>query len=151
MPPMKFFNAITIALLFFTANAVSAQAVVSQIYVGSESFYITNKIGYDVEGIYLFEGKTNPTVELSEAGFGVVESEDLTKKNIVWGIQCSKSGTPTFKKGFDSVSYVLWYKDTSEEENHEEKWIKSHFSIHFRVKKMFVFGNRSKTYVDKKY
>jgi len=149
---MRFFKLFTTALLFFISNTSIAQALVSQIFMGDQTLYITNKIGYDVEGIYLFDGKTNPIVELSANGFGMIESEDLTKKNIIWGIECSKSGTPIIKKGFDSAAYTFWYKEKNEEETGEEgKWIKSHFSVHFKVKKMFVFGNRSKTYVDKKY
>lgn len=147
---MRFFKLFFITLLFFLATKSFAQARVSQIFTEDESFYITNKIGFPIAGTYLFEGKTEPIVELNENGFGMIQSEDLVKKNILWGIQCSKSGTPKVKKGFDSAKYTIWYKDKNDKETGEEKWIEGHFSIHFRVKKMFVFGNRSKIYVDEK-
>lgn len=148
MPTMKVYKLFLFTLLLSTSIKSLAQSSVSQIFTDDKSYYITNRIGFPILGTYLFEGKTQPTVELNENGLGVLQGEDLKKRNILWGIQSSKSGTPKFKKGFDSAAYTIWYKYRDLEESEDDKWIESHFSIHFRVKKMFVFGNRSKTYVD---
>lgn len=145
---MRFYKFIFFTVFFFIATQSFAQARVSQIFTKNDNFFITNKIGYDIGGTYFFEGKVPPIAELSENGTGMIQSEDLSKKNIVWGIQCSKSGTPKVKKGFDSAKYTFWYKDKNDG---DDKWIEGHFSIHFKIKKMFVLGNRSKTYIDKKY
>ena len=147
---MRFFNLFLFTVLFSSTSHSFAQSNVSQIFTDDGSYYITNRIGYPITGTYLFEGETEPIVQLNENGFGIIQGEDLKKRNILWGIQSSKSGTPKFKKGFDSAAYTIWYKYRDLEELEEDKWIESHFSIHFRVKKMFVFGNRSKTYVDDK-
>ena len=147
---MRFLKLFLFTVLLFSTSVSFSQSSVSQIFTDDKSFYITNRIGFPITGTYLFEGKTAPIVELNENGLGVLQGEDLKKRAILWGIQSSKSGTPKFKKGFDSAAYTIWYKFREVEELEEDKWIESHFSIHFRVKKMFVFGNRSKTYVDDK-
>lgn len=147
---MKFFKLLPLSLLFLFTSKSIAQARVSEIFVADKSYYITNVIGYPITGTYFSEGEVAPTVVLGDDGFGLIQTEDLEKKEVLWGIQCSKSGTPLMKKGFDSAAFTFWYKDRNDEGTAEgDKWIKSHFSIHFRVKKMFVLGTRSKTYVDK--
>ena len=146
---MKFFKLFFLTLLFFFTTKSIGQSAVSQIFSGDKSYFITNRIGYPISGTYLFEGKTPPVVILNDNGTGIIQDEDLKKTPILWGIQCSKSGTPKFKKGFDSAKYTIWYQN-KENEKEEAKWVEGHFSIHFNIKKMFVSGNRSKTYVDKK-
>lgn len=149
---MKFFKLLPLTILFLFTTKSIAQARVSEIFVGDKSIYITNKMEYPLTGTYYSEGGIAPIVELNENGFGMIQNEDMERKEVLWGIQCSKSGTPMMKKGFDSASFIFWYKENSSEEYAvEDKWIEGHFSIHFRVKKMFVLGTRSKTYVDKEY
>jgi hypothetical protein len=89
------------------------------------------------------QGKKTPTTVLNPDGSGVIQYDDLTKKKINWGIECSDEGIPIFKEGFNSASYTFWYRPTDSNE-----WIYSQFSIHFTKKKMFLMGERMKEYVD---
>ena len=144
---MKFFKLLPLTVLFLLTTKSIAQARVSEIFVGDKSFYITNRIDYPINGTYYSEGGVAPIVELNENGFGMIQNEDFERKEVLWGIQCSKSGTPVMKKGFDSASFIFWYKENTDVEYAvESKWIESHFSIHFRAKKMFVLGTRSKVF-----
>lgn len=144
---MKAFKLLFIALILSTAHSY-AQLDVTKILSDNKDYFITKTINYPITGTYLFEGKTEPIVELNGNGTGILQLEDLTKKKIEWGIQCDNVGVPIAKKGFDSASYTLWYKNKNGEKTGEDYWIPIHFSIHFNSHKMFIFGDRSKTYVD---
>jgi hypothetical protein len=142
LPRMKFLKLLPI-FLFFVASVSHAQIKIDQITYKTHQHYITTTIGYPIDGIFLYEGKGEPIVELKANGTGIFQYEDLSKKNIRWGIECSQEGIPIFKEGYNSASYTLWYKP-----NTEEDWIYVQFSIHFNKKKMFIMGERIKTYQD---
>ncbi|MWB96168.1 hypothetical protein GON26_17535 [Flavobacterium sp. GA093] len=139
---MKFLNLLLITLLLSVSTS-HAQIKVDQITFKTHEHFITTTIGYPVDGIYLFEGKAEPTIQLNPDASGIFQYEDLSKKNITWGIECSEEGIPIFKEGFNSASYTLWYKT-----NDEEEWNYTQFSIHFNKKKMFIMGERVKNYED---
>ena len=146
---MKVFKLLFITLIL-SATHLHAQIDVTPIISENKDLYITRTINYPITGTYLFEGKTEPIVELSGNGTGIFQFEDLSKKNILWGIECTEKGTPIFKKGFDSATYTLWYKNKDGKETGEDYWISVHFSIHFNKNRMFILGNRSKDFLGNK-
>jgi hypothetical protein len=109
--------------------------------------YITTDIDYPITGIYLFKG-TEPVVELNANGTGFYQRHEQPKKAITWGIECDESGNPIFKKGFDNAAYTLWYLYTNPETEDEKYWKVTSFTIHFTSLKMFIQGERSKSYTE---
>lgn len=139
MKPLKVF----LFALFFVAAQAHSQIKVDKITYKIHEHFITTTIGYPVPGVFLYEGKGEPIIQLNANGTGIFQSEDLSKKNITWGIECTEEGVPVFKEGFNSASYTLWYKPDTDTD-----WIFVQFSIHFNKKKMFIMGERIKEYED---
>jgi hypothetical protein len=139
---MKSIHLLFIALFFVAAPSYS-QVQVDQITHNGRDHYITTTIGYPVPGIYIPTGLKEPSTVLNPDGTGVIQSDDLSKKKINWGIECTEEGVPIFKEGFNSASYTFWYRP-----NDSNEWIYSQFSIHFVKKKMFLMGERVKEYFD---
>ena len=112
--------------------------------------FITTNIDYPITGTYLFEGLTEPIVQLDPDGTGIFQVLDLSKTTIIWGMECFENGTPKYQKGFNYAVYTLWYKnkETNQEMETSGDWTNAHFSIHFQKKKMFISGDRSKDYVE---
>ena len=129
--------------LFFGLSHLHAQIKVDQITHKNQDHFITTTIGYPVPGLFLFEGKSEPSILLNPNGTGIFQYEDLSKKNITWGIECTEEGVPIFKEGFNSASYTFWYRTTDSEE-----WNYTQLSIHFAKKRMFLMGERVKEYED---
>ncbi|MEP7094010.1 MAG: hypothetical protein ABI793_08120 [Flavobacterium sp.] len=139
---MKFLN-LCFLTLFLGVTQLHAQIRIEEITYKANNHFITTAIGYPITGIYFSEGKKEPTILLNPDGIGIFQRDDLTKKNIVWGIECSEEGVPIFKAGFNSASYTFWYKT-----NDNEGWVHTQFSIHFNKKKMYLMGERVKEYDD---
>jgi len=139
---MKTLHLLLITLFFVTAHSYS-QVHVDQITYNGKDRYITTTIGYPVPGTYAPTGQKTPITVLNPDSTGFIQADDLTKKKINWGIECTEEGTPVFKEGFNSASYTFWYRLTD-----SEAWNYSQFSIHFAKKKMFLMGERVKEYVD---
>jgi hypothetical protein len=123
-----------------------AQINISKISAKDGDHYITTKIGYPIIGTYLFE-EAEPIIQLNANGTGIFQHEDLVRRSIEWGIECSDAGGPLFKKGFDSATYTMWYKDVNGKDSNGD-WNSVQFSMHFNSKKMFIMGNRCKKFVD---
>ncbi|MEO7976629.1 hypothetical protein [Flavobacterium sp.] len=134
---------ILLLVLFFGLSHLQAQIKVDKITYKIHDHFITTTIGYPVPGLFLFEGKSEPSILLNSDGTGVFQHEDLSKKNITWGIECTEEGIPIFKEGFNSASYTLWYTTDG-----DENWMFTQFSIHYNKKKMFIMGERVKEYED---
>ncbi|GAA3777123.1 hypothetical protein [Flavobacterium ginsengiterrae] len=132
-----------LAALFFIAVKSYSQVEVNQITHNSKERYITTTIGYPVQGTYAPIGMKEPITVLNPDGTGSIQAEDLSKKKINWGIECSEEGVAIFKEGFNSKSYTFWYRP-----NDSNEWYYSQFSIHFTKKKMFLMGERVKAYED---
>ncbi|PIF30636.1 hypothetical protein CLU81_1076 [Flavobacterium sp. 9] len=139
---MKSLRLLFIALFFVSTHSYS-QVQVDKITYNGRDHYITTTIGYPVPGTFVITGQKEPTTVLNPDGTGVIQSDDLSKKKINWGIECTEEGIPVFKEGFNSASYTFWYRN-----NDSDDWIYSQFSIHFAKKKMFLMGERVKEYVD---
>lgn len=129
--------------LFFVSTQSFSQVHVDQITYNGREHNITTTIGYPVPGTFLPTGKKEPSTILNADGTGVIQYDDLTKKKINWGIECTDEGIPVFKEGFNSATYTFWFRT-----NDSDAWNYSQFSIHFTKKKMFLMGERVKEYVD---
>ncbi|WP_035647183.1 hypothetical protein [Flavobacterium sp. ASV13] len=139
---MKSVHVLLIALFFVVAKSYS-QVEVNQITHNSKERYITTTIGFPVSGTYAPIGQKEPISQLNPDGTGFIQSVDMSKKKINWGIECTEEGIPVFKEGFNSKSYTFWYRP-----NDSDEWSYSQFSIHFAKKKMFLMGERVKEYED---
>jgi hypothetical protein len=147
---MKNFT-LVIAALFISATHSYAQIKVTKIKSKDKEHYLATVIGYPVTGLYTYVGQLEPTTLLNEDGTGIMQNEDLVKENIIWGIECSESGIPIFKEGFNSASYSFWYKKSDSEKSKssdDNEWILQSFSIHHDRLKMFISGERVKQYVE---
>ncbi len=139
---MKSVHVLLIAIFFVVAKSYS-QAEVNTITHNSKERYITTTIGFPVPGTYAPIGQKGPITQLNPDGTGFIQADDLSKKKINWGIECTEEGIPVFKEGFNSKSYTFWYRP-----NDSDEWAYSQFSIHFAKKKMFLMGERVKEYED---
>jgi hypothetical protein len=147
---MKNFTLLLTALVLSATHSF-AQIKITKIKGNNKNHYIATVIGYPITGIYTYVNQITPTTILNEDGTGVIQNEDLSKENIIWGIECSESGIPVFKEGFNSASYSLWYKKSTSgksKSNEEEEWKLQQFSIHYDKKKMFISGERVKEYIE---
>ena len=143
---MKFTKLLFSVLLLFVTN-IYGQNKVNEIRTKEGVRFITTSINYPITGTYLFEGKTEPIVQLNLDGTGIFQLHELPTTAMIWGIECNEIGDPKFIEGFDSATYTLWYKNTAESSD-EESWISVQFSIHFVKKKMYILGERIKDYID---
>jgi hypothetical protein len=144
---MKKLNFLSILLILF-ANSTYSQIKSEKITAKDGEHYITTSANYPINGTYFFEGDKEPIVQLNPDGTGIFQQHDLSKTNIIWGLECLENGVLKYKKGFNYAVYTLWYKDkdSNDEAENNENWINAHFSIHFQKKKMFILGERSKEY-----
>ena len=141
-------NLFRVALLLFALNSFAQS---TKIEAKDGIHYITNNIDYPVTGTYLYQGQ-EPVVELNDKGLGIYQLHDQPKRAMVWGIECDEARAPKFKKGFDSAAYTLWYQFTAKSEDTEDEmvWTPVEFTIHFNTLKMFIQGERSKSYTEPK-
>jgi hypothetical protein len=144
---------LSLLLIFLIINLTQtfAQVKLTKINTKNKECYITTTIGYPIVGLYSYLTQTEPTTQLNDDGTGIMQNEDLSKEPIIWGIECSQSGIPILKEGFDSAAYSFWYKKENlnhSESEDKEAWIYQSFTIHFNKKKMFISGDRVKEYIE---
>lgn len=132
-------------IILFLSITIQSQIKTNQIRVNNKDYHIVNIIGYPITGTYHYDGVSEPTTVLNTNGTGTFQFKDLTTTNISWGIEATEYGAPKFEEGFNSATYTLWYKNNSDD---DDKWKAVQFSIHYDKKKMFISGERSKTYND---
>jgi hypothetical protein len=132
-------------VLLFTSLGF-AQNSASEITTKDGVRYITTSIDYPITGTYTFKG-AEPVVELNGGGTGFYQQHDSPKRAMIWGIECTQTGEPKFVKGYDNKEYSLYYKFTASMESEtEEEWNKVEFTIHFNSGKMFINGERMKSF-----
>ena len=142
---MKSKNIFVVALMLFMIQSFGQNAV-NEIETKSGVHYIRTNINYPVAGTYLFNNG-EPIVELNEDGTGFYQLHDQPKRPIHWGIECEKTGETIFKKGFNTASYSLWYQFlTTYEADMNLDWNLVPFTIHFNTLKMYIQGERVKSY-----
>ena len=145
---MRKFSLLAAALLLSATN-LYAQLKITKINYKDKDHYMVTVIGYPITGLYTYVNQIEPTTILNPDGTGIMQNEELVKENIIWGIECSESGIPIFKEGFNSASYSFWYKKTDSSKSEDEnEWISQSFSIHHDKKKMFISGERVKEYIE---
>jgi hypothetical protein len=142
---MKSKSIFALVMMLFMMKSFS-QNTVNEIETKSGVHYIRTNINYPIAGTYLFnEGE--PIVELNENGTGFYQLHDQPKRPINWGIECEKTGESVYKKGFNSAAYILWYRFlTTYELDTNLDWNSVAFTIHFNTLKMFIQGERVKSY-----
>jgi hypothetical protein len=134
-----------LVLLLFTINGF---AQITRIETLDGARYITTAMDYPIIGTYYFHG-AEPVVELNAGGNGFYQLHEQPKRAVNWGIECDQTGVPIFTKGFDNAAYTLWFQYTVPTENDDEAslmWKPVGFTIHFNSQKMFIQGERCKTY-----
>ena len=142
---MKVKNGVLLVVLFFS-GVVFAQNSATEITTKEGVRYITNSIDYPITGTYTFKG-AEPVVELNGGGTGFYQLHDNPKRAMIWGIECTQTGEAKSIKGFDNKEYALYYKFTENSESEtEEGWNKVEFTIHFNSNKMFINGERVKSF-----
>lgn len=145
---MKLKNVFFSLFVLIAANSFS-QSAVNEIETKSGVRYIRTDINYPISGTYLFNGG-EPIVELNENGTGFYQLHEQPKRPIKWGIECLKTGESVFKKGYNSAAYTLWYQFLTTYENDTNlDWNFVEFTIHFNTLKMFIQGERVKSYSEK--
>src|SRR6187431_808658 len=109
-----------LAALLLTATHSYSQIKITKITVKDKDHYLANVVGYPIFGVYNYVNQVEPITTLNPDGTGIMQNEDLVKENIIWGIECSESGIPIFKEGFNSASYSFWYKKNGKAESDDE-------------------------------
>ena len=140
---MKILKVFYFTLLFVAFHSYSQDVQIEKILYKGREHYITTILKYPIAGTFLPPDLKEPSTVLNPDGTGVIQYDDLSKKKINWGIECTEEGVPTFKEGFNSASYNFWYRT-----NDSDDWNFSQFSVHFLKKKMFLRGERVKEYED---
>ena len=147
---MKKITLLLTALVFSATNSF-AQIKITKIKSDNKDHFLATAIGYPIIGQYNYINQLEPITILNPDGTGMIQNEDLAKENIVWGIECSDSGIPIFKEGFNSASYSFWYRKTGNAEAKADdgsNWIQQSFTIHYDKKKIFISGERVKEYIE---
>ena len=138
----------TLPFVILMLFAINISAQVTRIDASDGVHYITTSIDYPITGTYYFNG-AEPTVELGSGGSGFYQLHDQPKRAVNWGIECDQAGVPIQKKGFDNAAYTLWYQYTTASEYDGDLgpvWKPVGFTIHFNTQKMFIQGERCKSY-----
>ena len=136
-------------LVLLVTSSGFAQSGVTEIETDRGIRYTTTSIDYPVAGTYFFKG-AEPTILLNGDGTGVYQSHDLTKRTIVWGLECFEGGIPMYKKGFDNIKYYLFYKFTSgTDSGMEELWTRVDYTVHLKSGMLFINGERGKSFTPK--
>jgi hypothetical protein len=139
-------NKVVFIIAFFFANNIFAQNSATEIETRDGIHFITNTINYPITGVYTFQD-AEPIVDLNANGTGIYQLHEQPKREMIWGIECNENGEPIFKKGYDSAEYTLYFKYTSLENEGDKDWKKVEFSIHFNSLKMYINGERAKSFV----
>ena len=128
-----------IALCLFT-TAVFAQSDVIKVTVKDEVYYLTTKLDYPITGLYKYESKGEPIVQLNEDGTGIFQLHQTPQTNMIWGIESDSQGVANELKVVWGSVYRLWYKTKNKE------WDIIQLSVHTDEKKIYILGERVKTY-----
>ena len=136
---MKRHNLLFIALCLFTTG-VCAQSDVTKVTVKDEVYYITTKIDYPITGLYKYESKGEPIVELNKDDTGIFQLHQSPQRDMIWGIESDSKGVSKELKVVWGSVYRLWYKTKDKE------WDIIQLSVHTDEKKISILGERVKTY-----
>lgn len=125
---------------------------VQVVKIKDETYYLTKEIGYPITGDYLFESEKDPIVRLNSDGTGLFQLHQMSQTPMVWGIECEMDGTPKKVNASWGFMYNLWYqikakhKGASWESGEIDAWDVVSFSVHEDEHKIYILGERIKTY-----
>ena len=136
---MKLRNLLFIALCLFTTG-VCAQSAVTKVTVKDEVYYITTKMDYPITGLYKYESKGEPIVQLNEDGTGIFQLHQTPQTDMIWGIESDSQGVPKELKVVWGSVYRLWYKTKDKE------WDIIQLSVHTDERIIYILGERVKKY-----
>jgi len=146
-------NCITLILAVLLCTTASfAQSDVTKIVEKDEVYYISKSIGLPITGEYKYEGKGEPIVQLNADGTGLFQLHGMSATRMIWGIECDASGKAKVQEAAWGGIYRLWYqlkekhKGKTWESGVVGKWDIIQFSVHTDTRKMYVLGERIKTY-----
>jgi hypothetical protein len=158
---MKFLKSI-FSILLLTTTISNAQNNVTKITVDGDVYYLTTDIGYNLVGKYLNENgsydyKTNttstePITVLNEDGTGLWQNYGTSKGKMIWGVECNKDGSPKKIETDYGAVYILWYMKKEQlifngkPEGKVDVWDAVQLSIKFKEGKIYILGERSKTF-----
>ena len=125
---------------------------VQEVKIKNETYYLTKEIGYPITGEYLFESKKDPIVQLNPDGTGLFQLHEMSRTPMVWGIECEINGTPKKIKTDWGFMYNLWYQikakhqGASWESGEIDAWDVVSFSVHTDESKIYILGERIKSF-----
>jgi len=151
---MKKLSVLLTIFLFGYCHVVQAQTSdVVTINVDDEVYYITHTVsGYDITGLYQYEEKGEPIVELLKGGQGFFQLHGMSKTRMEWGIECDEKGVVKVLNPEGGGVYNLWYqiKETHKgptwEQGTVDKWDVVEFWIYAAERKMHILRERIKRY-----
>ncbi len=148
---MKHRNLLFIVLCLLCSISF-AETPVTRVTIKDEVYYLTRNIDYPITGLYKYESKGEPIVQLNEDGTGLFQLHEMSQTKMVWGIECDEKGIPKKNETSWGAVYRLWYqikekhKGASWESGQINDWDVVQFSIHFDTKEMYILGERIKGY-----
>ncbi len=135
---MKLRTMLIIALCLFVTGSF-AQSTVTKVTVKDETYYITTKLEYPITGLYKYENKGAPIVDLKEGGTGIFQLHGKPETKMIWGVECDAEGVPKELKVVWGSVYRLWYQVAG-------VWDIIQLSVHTDERKIYILGERIKTY-----
>ncbi len=118
--------------LFVTGSF--AQANVTKVTVKDEVYYITTKMEYPITGLYKYENKGAPIVQLNEDGTGIFQLHGMPQKEMKWGIESDAKGVPKELKVVWGSVYRLWYQVGDE-------WDIIQLSVHTDERIIYIYNH----------
>lgn len=135
---MKLTTLLIIVLTLFT-SAGFTQADVTKVTVKDEVYYITTKMEYPITGLYKYEEKGEPIVQLNPDGTGIFQLHEMPQNKMIWGVECDSKGIPKELKVVWGSVYRLWYQVAG-------VWDIIQLSVHTDEKIIYILGERIKRY-----
>ena len=133
---MKHFFLIAIAMVMTQAYA---QTGVTKVTEKGEDYFITTKANTNFIGLYKYEGKKEPIVQLNADGTGLFQLHGTPSKEMIWGIESDAKGVAKELKVVWGSVYRLWYQV-------DGVWDIVQFSDHTDERILYILGERTKKY-----
>lgn len=104
----------TLSIFLFNAYISVAQKA-EIINIKGETYYGVRSIhGYTVTGLYKYEGKGEPIVQLNPDGSGLFQSHGVPANKIRWWIMADQDGNVKTIKGKEGQSHTLITQNTED-------------------------------------
>ncbi len=144
---------LTISLFGYCITIQGQTSDIVTVKVDDEVYYLTHTIpGYDITGVYNYEEKGEPKVELNKDGTGLFQLHGMSATKMEWGIECDENGVVKVENPASGGVYNLWYqiKETHKGPTWEQgtvgKWDVVEFFIWAAERKMHILRERIKRF-----